>query len=405
MSDTTTTPAKDAAATTTDPLAALALQPLDASLIPEKFAKHVDPTSPPPMRMMAARAMVPMGPKEMVPIVYQLTMDPDPKIAALARKTFAGFDDRILGGVVGDASLPPAILHAFCATLLAKPQHLERILMNKATPDEGFVHVARWVENEDVIRQVTENQERLLRAPDVVRAVRLNPKALRSDLDRAVDFLVREGVFLEDVPEFEDSFLRLGKGEMLDALKKMRMPEVQLTTEQQARAQELGMSTEDYILGGDRELGEDELEEVLEGKEDPEKDDLRVPLNQLPVPFQIKAAMTGSHARAIEALSSPNRTVAGAGIRNPKIKENDVQKIARSKSMHEDVIRYICNNGDWTKSYAVKYSLVQNPKTPPQIVMRWLPLIRQTDLKSLSKSKQIPSQVQQHAKRLLDRRS
>lgn len=403
MSDSTTAPPPAAASTTTtDPFAGVPLLPLEPSQIPEKFAKHVDPASPPPMRMMAARAMVPMGPKEMVPIVYQLTMDPDAKIGALAKKTFAGFDDRILNAVLGDASLPPQILHAFCVTLIGKPQHLERVLVNKATPDEGFVHVARHVDSEDLIRQVTENQERLLRCHAVVRAVRQNPKALRSDLDRAVDFLVREGVFLEDVPEFEDSFLRLGKSDMLEALKKMRMPAVELTAEQQAKAQELGMSAEEFLLGGDRELGEDELEEALDGKA---VDSDRIPLNQLPVPFQIKAAMTGSHARAIEALSSPNRTVAGAGIRNPKIKENDVQKIARSKSMHEDVIRYICNNGDWTKSYAVKLSLVQNPKTPHGIVMRWLPLIRQTDLKSLSKSKQVPSAVQQQAKRLLDRRN
>ena len=96
--------------------------------------------------------------------------------------------------------------------------------------------------------------------------------------------------------------------------------------------------------------------------------------------------------------------VAGSAIRNPKIKENDVVKISRSKSMHEDVIRYICNHGDWTKSYAVKYNLVQNPKTPPTLISRWLPLMRATDLRALAKSKQVPSAVSIMARRLMNAR-
>ena len=125
---------------------------------------------------------------------------------------------------------------------------------------------------------------------------------------------------------------------------------------------------------------------------------------KLPIPIQIKLAMTGPHEKAIEALNSSNRVVAGSAIRNPKIKENDVVKISRSKSMHEDVIRYICNNGDWTKSYAVKYNLVQNPKTPPTLISRWLPLMRATDLRALAKSKQVPSAVSIMARRLMSAR-
>jgi hypothetical protein len=128
------------------------------------------------------------------------------------------------------------------------------------------------------------------------------------------------------------------------------------------------------------------------------------PLSAYRLPVQIKLAMTGGHVRAIEALTSPNRMVASAGIRNPKVRENDVVKISRSRTMHEDVIRYICNNGDWTKSYAVKLNLICNPKTPPSLVMRWMPLLRQNDLKALSKSKQVPSAVTQQAKRMLETR-
>src|SRR4051812_10017300 len=84
----------------------LPLEPLPDGYIPEQFAKSCDPTSPPPMRMMAARAMAPIPPKNLVPIIYQLMMDPDPKIAAAATKSFKGLDDKLLGPIIGDTNVP-----------------------------------------------------------------------------------------------------------------------------------------------------------------------------------------------------------------------------------------------------------------------------------------------------------
>lgn len=389
------------------PAASLPLAPLPPDYIPEQFAKSCDPASPPPMRMMAARAMAPIPPKNLVPIIYQLMMDPDPKIAAAAEKSFRGLDEKLLTPILNDPALPEQILEALCHTLADKFALVEKVLLNKRTPDGGFVHVAQFAADEKVINVVVENQERLLRNHDIVRGLAKNPKAMRSDLDRAIDFLVREGVFLDDMSEFEDSFLRLGKAEMLEALKKVKITRDDLGARERAKVDAQGLAPEAILLGDERELTEDEVEEIAEGTRsaDTGSADVGGPLSTYRLPVQIKLAMTGSHARAIEALTSPNRMVAGAGIRNPKVKENDVVKISRSRSMHEDVIRFICNNGDWTKSYAVKLNLVQNPKTPPSLVMRWMPLLRASDLKTLSKSKQVPSAVAQQAKRLMAARS
>ncbi|HEY4223997.1 MAG TPA: hypothetical protein VGO62_21725 [Myxococcota bacterium] len=382
----------------------LPLEPIVSGYIPEQFAKSCDPASPPPMRMMAARAMAPIPPKNLVPIIYQLMMDPDPKIAAAAEKSFRGLDDKLLGPIVGDVNVPPQLLSALCHTLVHNFTIVEKLLLNKSTPDAGFVFVAGHATEEKIFNLVVENQERLLRTHNIVRALSKNNKCLRSELDRAIDFLVREGVFLDDVDEFEDSFLRLGKNEMLEALKKVKISRDDLTAKQQAQMDARGLAPDQIVFGDESEASEETLDAIAEDK-NPEHahDDVGGSLFAYRLPVQIKLAMTGSHSRAIEALTSANRMVAGAGIRNPKVKDNDVVKLSRSRSMHEDVIRFICNNGDWTKSYAVKLNLVQNPKTPTPLVLRWLPLLRQTDLKALSRSKQIPSQVAIMAKRLMDR--
>ena len=376
-----------------------ALPPLDLSVIPDNLRKHVDPKSPPPMRLMGAKAMVPMGPKDMVHVVYQAMLDPEPKIAKIAAQTFAKFDDKILGACLGEPLAPP-VLAKFSETLIEKPSHIETILLNRATPDEAFAYVGEHATDQAIIGIVAGNQERLLRCHDIVRAIRRNKKALRSELDRAIDFLVREGIFLEDVPEFEDAFVRLGKSEMLQALKKVEIDDAVLTPEQQQMAAEVGVTPEDLLLGVHADVAA--LDEHAGIAEDGSpKSGRRKLLSSYPIPIQIKLAMTGDHTAAIEAVSSSNRLVASAGIRNPRIKEPDIMKLVKSKSMHDDVVRYICNNGDWTKSYAVKHALVQNPKTPMSLVMRWLPLMRLNDLKALSRSKQIPGAVQAQAKKMM----
>ena len=386
------------------------LLPVPEDAIPAAFRKAVDPSGPAAGRMMAARAMAPIPPRALIPIIYQLMMDPDPKIAAAAVKSFSTLDEKLVGPVLGE-NLPPQILEALAHVLIDRFALLEKVMFNRSTPDGAFAFLAKNASDAKVITVVVENQERLLRSHDIVRGLSKNHKALRSDIDKAVDFLVREGVYLEDISEFEDAFLRLGKSDMLSVLKNIKVKEEHLSERERQKAAELGMSADEFITSGADVLTEEEREALMAELHDEdedgekEKDDWsKTPFMKLPIPIQIKLAMTGPHEKAIEALNSSNRVVAGSAIRNPKIKENDVVKISRSKSMHEDVIRYICNNGDWTKSYAVKYNLVQNPKTPPTLISRWLPLMRATDLRSLAKSKQVPSAVSIMARRLMNAR-
>ena len=57
--------------------------------------------------------------------------------------------------------------------------------------------------NETVITMVANNQERILRHNDICRALKRNAHTLKSTLDNVVDFLVRNGIVLDDVPEFK----------------------------------------------------------------------------------------------------------------------------------------------------------------------------------------------------------
>jgi hypothetical protein len=382
------------------PAPSAGLEPLPLGVIPEKLHKHVDSNSPPPVRLMGARAMIPMPPKDTVHVVYQAIFDPDPRIAKMAAETFRKLDNKILDRALAEELAAPA-LGLIVDGHRENVEIMKSVLLNPGISDDTVAQIASSTNQHELISLICGNQERLLRAPDIVRELASNENALRSDLDRAIDFLVRQGIYLDGVSEFEDAFVRLGKKDMLDAVSKIEVNESDLTEDDLMHAAELGVGAEEYLLGTSDVLAD--VDDLLSDQEAEaaDKRTATASLASYPLPTQVKLALTGKRNHAVEGVHSTNRMVASAAIRNPRLTDSDVMKIVRSKSLYEDVVRYICGNGDWTKSYTIKYALVQNPKTPVTLVMRWMPLLRKTDLRTLSKSKQIPSAVQAQAKKML----
>src|SRR5436305_13883079 len=84
--------------------------PVALSALPAHFQKHVDPSAPVPLRMMGAKALVPMGPKEMATALFMLTFDADAAIREAATKSAAGLPDRILSVALRDETIDPPVL-------------------------------------------------------------------------------------------------------------------------------------------------------------------------------------------------------------------------------------------------------------------------------------------------------
>ena len=61
----------------------------------------------------------------------------------------------------------------------------------------------------------------------------------------------------------------------------------------------------------------------------------------------------------------------------------------------------ISTNRTWTRSYKVKLSLATNPKTPQPTAMKFVNFLQDNDLRGLVRSKDVPSQISTHARRIL----
>ena len=69
-----------------------------------------------------------------------------------------------------------------------------------------------------------------------------------------------------------------------------------------------------------------------------------------------------------------------------------------------DVLRIIANNREWMRSYQVKLSLATNPKCPQGTAIKYLNYLQDRDLKNVMKSKDVPSAVASHARRILTKK-
>src|SRR5919202_3498937 len=94
--------------------------PLPLSVLPANFQKEVDPNAPVPLRMMGAKALVPMGPKDMATALFMLTFDSDASVRETAAKSAAGLPDRILSVALRDESADPKVLGYFVDALAHK---------------------------------------------------------------------------------------------------------------------------------------------------------------------------------------------------------------------------------------------------------------------------------------------
>lgn len=355
--------------------------------LPESSRRHLDASSPLPMRMMAAKGMAPLPPVDMAIVVAGLTLDADENIAASAAGTLGKLPEKILSPAL-EGALPPSVLAILGPALVGRDELLEKLVLNRSTPD-ATVAVVVASASSTVAEIVAGNQERCLRSEEIVRSVSKNPNILRSSLDRLFDFLVRAGVILDGMSEFADAMGRLSPTEMREAATKIELPPEVASA---------------FNLDDDDEVP---------GKPTPEKhteeDQKRIGTMQLVaslnVAQKVALALRGNREARSLLVRDSNRVVAAAAIRSPRLTEPEVVAAAQSRQVSDEVIRIIANTKDMVRSYGVKLALVNNPKTPQGVATRFLVLLRASDLRAVAKSKNVPTAVSALAKKHLAKKS
>ncbi|HEY8209805.1 MAG TPA: hypothetical protein VIG99_20095, partial [Myxococcaceae bacterium] len=336
--------------------------------------KHVDPKAPVPLRMMAAKSLVPLSPADMCGALFMLTFDPDQGVRETATKTAAGLPDRILATALRDEGVKAPVLGYFLGVLAGKEQYEEMLILNATTPDEA-VAVRAQTCSLKIAEIVGQNQLRLLRHTDVIRQLCLNPNAVGALLDGVCDFAVRSGVILDDVPQIQEARIRVFGPEAAE------------------QPPDPGPSAED-VMAEYAGLGEEGAPPMEEGK----RLTLTQKIMKMSVAEKIKLASQGNKEARSLLLRDSNKLVSVAVIRSPRITDGEVLGIANNRAAPDDVLRVVYMNREWTKMYPLKVALVKNPKTPSGIAMRFLGTLRESEVKELARNKNVPNGIQMQAK-------
>jgi hypothetical protein len=141
---------------------------------------------------------------------------------------------------------------------------------------------------------------------------------------------------------------------------------------------------------------------VKETLSDPEILQKRVAeIEHLRIPEKIQLALKGNREARLLLLRDPNRQVALAVLSSPKLTDEEVEIVAESRNVSEEVLRTVARNAAWTRRYAVREALTRNPKTPLSFSMTFLKGLRQQDMTRLAKDKGVPAAIRTTAAKML----
>jgi acyl CoA:acetate/3-ketoacid CoA transferase alpha subunit len=148
---------------------------------------------PGPGRTMAARGLLPLPPADQIAVLYQLSLEPESTIAQSARATAAGLPDKLLAGALATPTTDPRVLDYFASLIADKPSVFDAIALNPAVADDTIVTLAGRAGSREV-DQIAQNEQRLLRHPEIIAAMYMNRRARMSTIDRVVELAVRNHV-------------------------------------------------------------------------------------------------------------------------------------------------------------------------------------------------------------------
>jgi hypothetical protein len=390
----------------------LELGPLPAPSLPPAVLKLL--SAPTALKTMAAKGIAPLRPADLLTAVYQLAFDAEEGVRAASQSAPGSIPDRVLAPAVAEA-LPAPVLQFFAARM--PPERtavLEPILYNQATADQTFVLLASRLRERE-LEIIFQNEARILRCPAILESLYFNPQARMSSLNRSIELCARNGLRLEGIPSFDEVAKSIAQdvGATDPAVADAGFA-VLMETAETAPPVALDDAAEKGEKGdqppgvgeGDAGSGQAEALAAAEAAEDPASKRVSpiIDFTRLKLYEKIRLATLGNAYCRKNLLRDPNRMVAMAAIRSPRITDSEIVNAAGNRSICEDVIRYIASQRDLIKTYQVKMNLVQNPKCPVALSLRFLPFLQAEDLKHVARSKNVPGALVVGARRLIQTR-
>ncbi|MBN8554140.1 MAG: hypothetical protein J0L93_01740 [Deltaproteobacteria bacterium] len=347
--------------------------------LPPQLKQILDPSKPKNIAMVA-RGVAPLPPATLISAWCYLERSGEPEMLAAAKKSLDEYPDKMMLPVL-QTELPSWVLYHLGLRFLIKDEFLEFILLNDFSPDEIFLEAAA-VCSEKMTILISNNQERIIQSPELVKILEKNPQNLKSNTDRLKHFLHLAGI---QIPGEQ-----MAVGDAPTPAMKAAIETA--TSENEAESE----STEDADAADLKKISE-----IGTALNEEQKQSLLQFISKLNIGGRMKIAMKGNKEVRQILIRDSNKIVSMAVLKSPRITDNEICHYSALRNVSDDVIRAIGGNPTWSKVYQVKYNLCFHPKTPLQQSMVFLKFLNMRDLGKLAKERNIPGPLRKAAKELL----
>lgn len=331
--------------------------------LPENLQKVLDPSKA-KAHLMVAKGLAPLPASVLISSWIYLSTSENEELAAAAKESLTSYPENMMRQVIKGDLLPWVLAH-LGKLFKSNENILEFVMLHPKTPAILFEYIARDC-SERMAGIIAENQEKIIDRPQIILALEKNPINLKSSTDKLRQFLGLAGIVIPGDP---GRFVEEKKAEAEPSDKK---GEGTTKTEEDVDT-----------------LDEDEYQSLLQF------------IGMLNTGGKIKLAFKGNKEARSILIKDPNKIICSAVLKNPRLSDNEIAHYAALKNVADDVIRIISVHPQWTKAYAVKFGLVNNPKTPLSESMKFLKFMNPKDLKNISRSKTVPGPISKAAKEMV----
>lgn len=372
--------------------------PLDASDIElDKLGpsaqKVLSEGAPLPAQMMASKGVVPGAkPHEIVIVIAELAGRADEKLRDSALATLAKLPPPILAGAL-TADLPGSVITRLAGCYSGNHEVIEQLLRLPRITADALVTLATAADERSG-ELIATNEELMLKHPVVIEKLYMNKRVRMSTADRLIELCVRNKVELA-IPAFKEAALAIQNELIPEPSDEPTFDDV-LFSETREAAEQIGLDEQE-----DTHDIDEEGEEKVKAKVVP----LYQRMAQMTVSQKVRCATLGSSAERLLCVRDANRLVAAAAAKSPLLKEPEAVQISASRAVSEDVLRLLAMNKDFTRNYQIKLNLVSNPRTPFTFASRLVPMLRESELKALSKSKNVSGAIATAVRQQLSKKS
>lgn len=379
----------------------------------------IEGTAPRPARLAAARGMLPLPHNDLLEVLVAFAGSDDGELAEFARGTLISQDNLLLNEAVRSSGIAASVLNYYAGQQSAPKEVHYSIITNPRTPLTTIVKFVRETTNSELLEVVSLNQQLLIQVPAVIDAIIENPnrtsEAERRAAETKLEFFQKErgqqqiaNELRAQGKEAAAEFIEQAESDLSDDA--LFIAEHVVVPDSETNDAWLGLEFIEELYEETPEQRQAIVEKILgEFK----SDNMDLPSERVSILNRIlkmgmkdrtKLAMKGDRESRNILIRDPNRIVAQAVVANPRLTEQEAEKIAAMRSVTEDILRQIAINRQWNRSYAIIHNLARNPRTPIANVMNILPRIQLRDLNAISKNKNVSDAVRRQAMRLYQAR-